>query len=373
MRPGASTGWAPRSSSRTSRQGADSTLDGNETVTLSTISDTYRALFCQIYGVEAPVVPLGMIIHWSAIVRETGLADLAVNSDTAYIPDGYFYAVHNEVPDAAGIRDAMTSAAVHDADWVLYPVLRSGDRTDELAAAGFTPIPWFVEAEYRVRADVDTDLRAQLGNGRYRDLRRLVRRAEQSYRHEILTGTELAGMPDRLIEFDRLHQLHMTRYGHCHNHLSAPALHLMLNSPLSPGLVLFVRYHDRTAQPVQAALSLLDPSGRELTLLAQGIDRAAVPAGHNLYRTWFYEMYRWGVAHGVEVFNLGRGAEQKKLDMGANTFHLLDNHLAPTRRRDTADVHAMRQKLVPFFADVRRHLADTVQHRETGQNVELHW
>jgi Acetyltransferase (GNAT) domain len=334
--------------------------------------DTYRTLFCQMYGKPRPVVALSEIIHWWAIVRELGLGHLAINQQTAYVADGYFYAVHLSQPKQRQVKWAFAEARAHSADWVLFPVVRPDPPAAALGTAGFQAVPWFVEAEYRVRAGVDDDLCAQLGKLRYRDLRRLVRRADEEYTHQILSGEELADAKT-LMTFDRLHQMNLEKYGHRHNHLSLPALRVLLESPLGGRLRLFLRRPRAGGDPVQAALGLLDGSGRTMTLLAQSINRDAVLPRQNLYKAYFYQTYQWGVANGVEVFSLGRGAELKKLDMGANTFYRLDNHIAPLRQQGTADLAILRDRLTASFADLYERITETIAHRGISDRIELHW
>ena len=336
-------------------------------------AEIYRTLFCQMYGVRSPAVVLGEIIHWWAIVRDAGLADLTINKQTGYVPDGYFYTTHVEVPSDRAVCVALTDAARHDADWVLYPVVRAVDHPEGMRNAGFMAVPWFVEAEYRVREGVDRDLRAQLGKNRHGDLRRASRRAAERYRCEVFGPEQIS--EESLAAFDRLHQINLGKYGHKHNHLSLAALRLILASPLGAGVRLLLRYPRDGGTPVQAGLNLLDEAGRTMAFVAQGIDRDGVPTGEgqNLYKAWFYDMYQWGTEHGVDTFALGRGAELNKLDVGGNTFYLLENHLAPTRSADTDEVKALRTRLTLQFSDVRAQLTESVTRRRASSHVVLHW
>jgi CelD/BcsL family acetyltransferase involved in cellulose biosynthesis len=331
----------------------------------------YRDLFCQMYGVDAPVVTLGEIIHWWRIVCDAGLDHLPINKEVGYVPDGYFYATHVPVPTASVVAEAIAQAHHHHADWILYPVIRAAEPSRALREAGFVAVPWFVEAEYHLRAGVDADLRALLGKNRHGDMRRASRRAAELYRYEVLRADEIDDAV--LARFDRLHRINLDKYHHRHNHLSRAAVRAMLDSPLGAGLRLFLRFPHRGGEPVQAGLHLIDPTaGPAMSFVAQGIDRSAVPAGQNLYKAWFYDMYRWGADHGVTVFTLGRGAELNKFDMGANVFHLLDNHLAPTNGR-ADDAFTLAEQLGAEFGALRAHLAERVARRGVTDHVQLRW
>lgn len=336
-------------------------------------AEIYRTLFCQMYRVSSPVVVLGEVIHWWAIVRDAGLADLTINKQTGYVPDGYFYATHIDAPSGHAVRTALADAVRYDADWVLYPVVRAVERSETMRDAGFVPVPWFVEAEYRVHDGVDADLRAQLGKNRHGDLRRASRRAAEGYRYEVLGNDQITD--DNLAAFDRLHRINLDKYRHKHNHLSMAALRLILAAPLGAGVRLFLRYPEAGSVPVQAGLNLIDETGRTMAFVAQGIDRQAMPTGEgqNLYKAWFYDMYLWGVERGVDAFALGRGAELNKLDMGGNTFYLLENHLASARFADMAEVAELRGRLTAQFAEVGSQLTEAVARRRASSHVVMHW
>ncbi|NJP89874.1 GNAT family N-acetyltransferase [Nonomuraea sp. FMUSA5-5] len=331
----------------------------------------YRDLFCQMYGVAAPAVVLGEMIHWWAIVREAGLGDQKLHRQTAYVPAGYFYATHVDAPDARTVREARERAADLATDWVLYPVVKAADDTGALRAAGFTPIPWFVGADYRVREGVDEDLRGQLGKNRHGDLRRAARRAAERYDLELVSFPDIT--EEHLLLFDRLHRLNLRKYGHQHNHLSLPALRAMLRTPLGAGLFLYLRRPLEGGPPVQAGLNLVEDGGRTMSFVAQGIDHAVVPSSQNLYKAWFYEMFQRGAGMGVDTFVLGRGAELNKLDMGANTFYLLENHLGPVGDRETGEVERLRQRLRAGFEEIGARLAANMAQRRAANAFELRW
>ncbi len=324
-----------------------------------TAESAFQEMFCRMYGVVEPAVPLQKIIHWWAVTADVGMQDDDCNLGTAFVPAGHFYEMHIPVPGDERRRTDRGRARQAGADWLLYPQIRTTDDTTALARDGFLDLPWFMEAQYRVRGGVDDDLRAQLGNSRYRDLRRLVRRADAEYDHRVLDGAGAAADPAALKDFDRLHALNLAKYGHRFNHLSSTALELVLDSPLRDRMRLFLRQSRADGATVQAVLCFLDPTGTELTILAQGIDPALVTPGQNVYRAAFYEIFRWGEGQGIGVFSLGRGNEVKKLDVGANTYHLLANHIRGVSGADPAGFAPMRAKLRDFFDRVIGELEST--------------
>ena len=292
-------------------------------MTNAVLTDPWRQAFCRLYGTERPVVPLGRIMHWRAVAGALPGGSFA-DSDPALITGGYFYRPHTTAPSAAEL-DALPRD--DEARWVLCPVVRHGEGAT-LAERGFTELPWFLEAELIASDDVDRDLRASLGGARFRELRRLARRAEADFRWEVAEITE-----DTLLAFDRLHRQNLAKYGHAHNHFSLEILRDLRASPLGDRLCLFL-HRDRHDAPVQAVLGLRHPESLEL--LVQGIDHAAVPPSHNLYAAALYRIYHWGADHGLSRFNLGRGAALAKLNLGANRFHVVANHI-------DGDVGALRE------------------------------
>lgn len=302
--------------------------------------EVFRRVFSLLYGTGGPIARLGDIIHWRAGVESLGLGGLSLNSAMAFVPNGYFYRAYTPAPSAAEIAKAHQEAAEWEAAWTLYPAVRDQDDTRALTAAGFMALPWFIEAEYRVRDNLDTDLRAQLGASRHREILRLVRRADEQFVTTMTQGREALIDVGALESFDRLHQLNLAKYGHGTNHFSAAILRILIDSPLGPQLcVIQRRRHDGAT--VQAVLALVDDGNATVHLLVHGIDHARVPPGQNLYATSLYEIFRWGLQRGIATFNLGRGAEHVKLNLGANVFHVLANHLArvcvQVRRESRAD------------------------------------
>lgn len=329
-------------------------------------ADPWQRSFCRLYRTPHPVVRLGQIMHWSAVTNGFGLSD-PVEQHPALVADGYFYRPHTPPPGQGTIETELARGATHGARWLLYPVVREHNAAD-LADQGFTGLPWFLEAEFEVERDVDHDLRVLLGGARLRGLLRLVRRAAESFDWEVAAGAAVDAAV--LASFDRLHRLNLARYGHTHNHFSAPILADLAASPLGARLCVFRHRHRAGGQPAQAVLALHHPDSGELELLVQGIDHASVERGHNLYAAALYRIYRWGAARGVHRFNLGRGAQLTKLNLGANRFHLVSNQLAPIggARAGLGPLRrAARAALEPAVAELRT----AVERRGTSRYTAL--
>ncbi|MGW1738891.1 GNAT family N-acetyltransferase [Nocardia sp. NPDC001965] len=296
-------------------------------------SDTgpWRRAWCRLYDTPAGDVRLGRIVHWRAVAEHLGTG-VTLDRDRALVTRGFFYQPHTPPPDIADIRADRAAAARLGARWVLYPVIRL-DAVGVLADLGATVLPWFLEAEYVARDEIDRDLRTLLGGKRFRDLRRLVRRADEQYSWEVFTGAEIDD--EVLSSFDRLHRMNLAKYGHRHNHFALPILRDLGASALRDRLTVF-RRRGADGAPVQAVLALRGTDPGTLDLLVHGIDHAIVPATQNLYAAALYRIYRWGQARGVRRFALGRGAERVKLDLGANRFHVVANALLHADGADPA-------------------------------------
>jgi hypothetical protein len=139
-----------------------------------------------LYGTHAPVVRLGAILHWHAVVGALGVAAVA-EYDPAFVAHGYFYRPHTPAPQDAQLDADRSEAEAGAARWLLYPVVRTGDG-EALASRGFVELPWFVESEFVVEEDVERDLHRLLGRSRLKERHRLIRRADESYIWQAAVG-----------------------------------------------------------------------------------------------------------------------------------------------------------------------------------------
>ncbi|WP_040785709.1 GNAT family N-acetyltransferase [Nocardia pneumoniae] len=289
----------------------------------------WRNAVCRLYGTSSPVVPLGKIMHWRAVTEALGVETPA--ADPALIAGGYFYRPHTTAPDAAELEADIWAAVSGGARWLLYPVVRGAAAL--LERHGFVELPWFVEAEFVTDDEPDHQLRTLMGGARFRELRRMVRRAEEQFEWHMTTGDRIDD--EILTAFDRLHRLNLAKYGHTRNHFALPILRDLTRSALGERMCFFLHRQRSGGTPVQAVLAMRYPESNTVEVLVQGIDHAVVPPAQNLYATALYRIYRWGWSRGIHRFNLGRGAQLAKLNLGANRFHVVSNHIAPV----TGDRH----------------------------------
>jgi hypothetical protein len=230
-------------------------------------------------------------------------------------------------------------------------------------------LPWFVEAEFVIRDNLDSDLRGLLGGARLRELRRLVRRADEHFRWEVATG---AGINDEiLMAFDRLHRLNLAKYGHTHNHFSLAIVRDVAISALRERVCMFLHRRQSDNAPVQAVLGMHYPGSNALELLVQGIDHTAVAQSQNLYAVALYRIYRWGAARDIHRFNLGRGAQLAKLNLGANRFHVVSNYIAPVDDTRPGDFAALQAAARASIDKAVAALATAADRRDGGGNVML--
>lgn len=331
-------------------------------------TEQWRRAWRRLYDTPAGDVPLGRIVHWRAVVDTLGIG-AGLDHDRALVTRGFFYQPHTAIPGLADLRADRDAARRLGARWVLYPVLRL-DAADELADHGATLLPWFLEADYVPAGEVDRDLRTLLGGARFRDLRRLVRRADEHYTWEVFTGTDIDD--EVLVSFDRLHRMNLAKYGHRHNHFALPILRDLAASALGDRLCVFRRRGSGGA-PVQAVLALRGSHLDTLDVLVHGIDHATVPSAQNLYATALYRIYHWGQAHGIHRFALGRDAERVKLDLGANRFHVVANALIHVDDADPAESGAgpLREAARAAIERPLRELASTTGRRGRAAAVLL--
>lgn len=330
----------------------------------------WRNAFCRLYRVRRPCVPLGDIIHWRAVTDTLG-AGSHLGHDLAYVPSGYFYQTHTPAPTGPDVEGACRYARRHGARWVLYPVVSQPAAAAATAEiTGAVELPWFVSAEYEVRRGVDEDLRDQLGGARFREIARLSRRAAGQFTWQASTGEPA---PDVLASFDRLHQLNLDRYGHRHNHFALPILAGLIRSPLRDDLCVFRHRPASGGDPVQAVLALRSRDAALLHLQVQGIDHARVAPAVNLYATMLYRIFGWGVANGVRRFDLGRGAQAAKLNLGANRFQVVSNLLVPVApgAQPDDDLTELRKAAAHAVDAATDQLRTTVLRRGAAAHIEL--
>jgi hypothetical protein len=292
-----------------------------------TALDIFRKMFLHAYRLERPIVQLGDVIYWEAqmqMLRERfGSAAAAPGAYRMLIAVGAFYNFSSPVPDGALLAQACRDAADAGVEHVLIPtVAREPD--ESAVAAGFRGVPCFVESWTDPGTlGVEEHLIQELGRRRYRDLRRLARKAGACFDWQVLDAAAVMENPGICRQISELHAMNLQQHGLSLNFYDTPILEMLLSSPLAP-LVRIVLRHDRqTGRLVQMILTLEDRDEGDVFVMAQGIDHDHVPREQNLYRSLSFELMTRGAHDGVRRIFFGRGSPAAKRRLGANRFRLL--------------------------------------------------
>src|SRR6266487_435225 len=123
--------------------------------------DAFRGLFCALYGVRDPVLPLRNVLHWFDGVRRFGSADHELHTVPTAVMGGSFYNISTPAPSQATLEAWLAEAESIGVEQVLVPTVRRERPTGALANSGFVAVPWFVEAEFTITDGLDADLRAR--------------------------------------------------------------------------------------------------------------------------------------------------------------------------------------------------------------------
>ncbi|MDC0677421.1 MULTISPECIES: hypothetical protein [Sorangium] len=291
----------------------------------------FEALFVRLYELSGPALPLQQIMHW---VRRFQVDCPAVDHERTLVFGGYFYNFSSVAPSADAIAEARARARALGAAQLLVPTVRRTSDRAALRDAGFLALPWFIEAIVDLRDGVDAALAERLSLHQRKELARLVRRAEETYDLVFLEGEEALRDPAAMREVARLHGMNIEKYGHARNFYDEGTLAAIAASALGPHLLLCLRRERATGEAVQASVNFIDRTRGQLFQMVQGIDRARVPGGQNLYIAETLQMYRLAERAGLREVHLGRGGHPAKRKLGANRFRLLENWVyAPAAAR----------------------------------------
>jgi CelD/BcsL family acetyltransferase involved in cellulose biosynthesis len=285
----------------------------------------FRSLFCQLYGIDAPELPLDHILHWVDVARSLGLAENDVGRARARVFGGYFYNVSTLVPADAVIHDELQAGLAAGVEQYLVPTVRPALDTTTLETAGFVAVPWFVECVFEIEDGVDADLRRRVGRSRHQGILRIGRRARDRYPVTRYEAAELRRTPAVLETAARLHACNVDKYAHALNFYRGDLLRTMLSGPLGDHLVVSLRHDEHDGRPVQVSISLADRDAGQFHWLVQGIDHEHVEPGHNLFVAEAHDLLLWAETRGATVVDFSRGGVQQKARLGANRFFVLDN------------------------------------------------
>ncbi len=115
-----------------------------------------------------------------------------------------------------------------------------------------------------------------------------------------------------------------------------------MTSALGELLVICLRHDRATGEAVQTSIALMDRRRRQLYQLVHGIAHGKVRPGHNLFIATVYEFSRYGQRCGMREINLGRGAPEQKVNLGANRLILLNHWLRNPAEEPAIDLIAAR-------------------------------
>lgn len=288
----------------------------------------FQKAFIQCYDLTQPVVELGRLPHWVGIKERFNFLGLDADRMQAYIPDGYFYAVSTPAPSLEKIKHFKENARSIGADSLLIPcVIDASCNEQQLIDEGGIKIPASPEVVVNFGDDsIDELLPKRITRLRYRDMCRLVRKADEAY-----TVTEYSSSSQnigRAIEdVSLLHGKHAIRYGSPTDIFRQNVLQAMVETDEKSEMFLFVRRVKDTGNPVQGMITFWNQQSKTVVYLSQAIDRDSVPLTQNIYRASFLELFRLAQQRGYQHVSLGRGnADMKVNDLGGDQV-LPQSHL----------------------------------------------
>lgn len=314
----------------------------------------FAELFLKGYGIDKPVIEPDRLVHWQAqmqlLKERAGLNPSQLGAAPTFVFGGYFYNFSTPPPGAAQIAAALELGRGLGARQFLVPTVPAGADARALEAAGFLPLPCFEMATFNAPRGIEEGLRANAGGARFRELRRMTRRAAETHSTRFVGAADLDAEPALVPEIARLHELNLVQHGFDVNFFPAAALDFLRASALRDNLLVLLRVERETGAAVQTMICLVAEDTRELFALAQGIDHERVGREINLYAASFCELYEYGFARGVRVFHLGRGGAQNKRLIGADEFHLLNHWIRSDEAGFEAEIGRMAAAMRPLLA-----------------------
>ncbi|MEV6750866.1 aminotransferase class I/II-fold pyridoxal phosphate-dependent enzyme [Streptomyces sp. NPDC051214] len=229
-------------------------------------------------------------------------------------------------PSAHAVEALVRRAEALDVRQILVPNVRRTDDPRTLRAAGFVPLAADHECVVRLTGDVDEVLRARVGGGRQRALRRRHEALSRDLTWERIRLSELGETPWARDAFVELHRRPAERKGGGHNPYNTGALDVLAGGALADRLEMLVRR--RGDAVVQVALTARSHNGRGLYHLTQATDPDAHDvAPDDLHAAALYGLYLDARRAGLHWVHLGPGDADDKRGLGADLFVPLDHWL----------------------------------------------
>jgi hypothetical protein len=325
--------------------------------------EIFRDLFCSLYGLDEPVLPLRNVAHWYDRVRSLGSVDHEIHTKPTAVMGGWFYNISTPAPSRATLESWLAEAQSKGVSQGLVPTVRRQYSAEALAEAGFVGVPWFIEAECTIQEGLDKDLRARLGRDRHDGIRRIARRAEKLYPATYHRGTDLGKHPELVESVAGLHACNVRKYGHAANFYDAALLRRLIASPLGEHVLVCIRRQRGSERAVQASISLLDRDCGQLYWLAVGIDHDQVDPSANLFVADGYGLARLAEREGATTVNLGRGNPTQKRRLGADRFYVLQNWIRADSPSATAELLRLKGQMNDSLGLTASGSASVGQHR----------
>ncbi|MGW5865240.1 aminotransferase class I/II-fold pyridoxal phosphate-dependent enzyme [Streptomyces sp. NPDC055239] len=269
--------------------------------------------------------PVGSLARLGRDENAFTALDPAVLQRPTLVGGGALYNPTSPAPTARSVDDLVRRAETLDVPQILVPNVRRSDDSRALRAAGFVPLAAGAESVVRLTGDVDEILRARVGGGRQRALRRCHDTASRELTWERIRLSGLAGAPWARDAFVELHRRRAERHDGGHNPYSAEALDALADGELADRTEMLVRRRGDTA--VQVALTVRSRNGRGLYHLTQAVDQDDPAAGSDLHAAALYGLYLDARRSGLHWVHLGPGETDGKRRIGADLFVPLDHWL----------------------------------------------
>ncbi|MEU3737779.1 aminotransferase class I/II-fold pyridoxal phosphate-dependent enzyme [Streptomyces sp. NPDC032198] len=298
-------------------------------------------------GSREPVGPLAQLAGGKGAFDSL---DPAVLERPTLIGGGALYTPTSPAPTAPAAEELVRHAQALDVPQILVPNVRRTDDSRALRAAGFLPYAADPECVVRLTGDVDELLRARVGGGRQRALRRCHDAVSRDLTWERIRVSDLGGQPWARDAFVELHRHRAERHGGGHNPYNAQALDALVDGPLADRAEMVVRRRGSTV--VQVALTVTSHNGRGLYHLTQAIDPAAYDpvSERGLHEAALYGLYLDARRAGLHWVHLGPGNTDGKRSLGADLFVPLDHWLRAegvTVPEDTGEEPALSRFAAP--------------------------
>lgn len=260
---------------------------------------------------KLPICNLDTLPHWHN-------KDSSLTQNATYFLGGYFYNFFTPTPSKELISEHIgLLKKTSNATQIIIPSVRN-EESSFLRNLGFCSYNLDKELLFLFNGNVDSNLRDAIGSHRFRQIKRLHRKSFEKYTFEWLVAKNINNK--LLDEFDKLDIQHTERHKSVRRIYTKEVYDSFTNSLLSNYFRWYIRRDTKTNDLVQVGFLLLGEPGGTVYYLNQSINRENCASDHNLYVASFYEIYKYAEQMDYKCVHMGRGTEQAKLNLGANTI-----------------------------------------------------